>query len=93
MRVPFHLISDVFYKRGRFSKAFSKKELEFVLYKEDNLVIFKPSVMLFPPKADFILKEQSCKKDKFVALASNNLKTVLVLLAEVEEFYVQVFKV
>lgn len=88
LKVALNFILDIIYKRSRFLTLFIKKDLQFVLYKKDDLIIFEQSLILLPAKANFILKEQRCKRDTFVALGSSIFRIVLILLAKVEALYI-----
>lgn len=56
LRFFFNLTLDIIYKCNRFFKAFLKKNFKFVLYKNNNLILFNLSLILLLVKIDFFLK-------------------------------------
>lgn len=58
LRISFDLSPDANYKGGRFFKALSKKNLEFVLSRRDSTIAFNLSLVLLPAEFDFISEEQ-----------------------------------
>lgn len=89
----FNINLDDIYKYNRFSKVFLKKSFEIILYKRNNLVKFKSSIILLLIEANFILEKQSFKKEAYVASGLIRFKIVFALSIEIESLYIQVFKI
>lgn len=87
LKVFLNLTSDVVHKCNKFFKTFSEKDLKFILYEEGSPVLFDKSLILLPIEVNAIPKEQSYKKDVFVALSFSNFKMVLVLLIKIITFH------
>lgn len=95
--IPLNLRLDVDHKQDRFSKSLIKKDLEFVLSKEDSLVALNLDLVLLLAKVDSILKvdfipeKQGCKKNILMAHGIGHIKIILVLSTKVIIFHIQAF--
>lgn len=90
LRVSFNFTPNIIHKCNRFSKVYLEKGLKFVLSEGCGLTTLDPDVMLLSTKVDPISKEQSCKKEAFVAFRFSNFEIVLALLTKVVIFDMQV---
>lgn len=66
-RISLDFCPDAGHKDDRFSKALPKKSFKFVPSKRNNTIAFNLDLVLLPAKVDFILEEQSRKKDALKA--------------------------
>lgn len=86
--ISLNLYSDNHHKRGGFSKTLPKKSLKFVLSREGSSVAFNINLILLPVKIDFVIEEQSRKRDIFRPCGIGYVKIILVLLSKVVLFYI-----
>lgn len=73
--------------------VFLEKSFELVLSERYGLIIFDLGLILMPTEVNYILEEQGCKKDLFMAFSSSGFQMVFILPIEIEIFYMQVLKV
>lgn len=83
LEVALKLCPDLPDKRIRFSLAFIKKSIQFVLREEGKVIALYSSSVLLPPVYDTIFQKLCSKKYALVALESSNLEIVFIFLAEV----------
>lgn len=77
------------HKQNRFSKTLLEKNLKFILYKGDNIVIFNLDLVLLLTEVNSIQEEQDCKKNALVTYDTSCIKIILVLLIKIVSFYMQ----
>lgn len=64
-----------------------EKSLEFVLFKENNLVLFNLSFVLLLTEIKPILEKQNYKKDAFIAYDTSYIKIIFTMLIKVIILY------
>lgn len=89
MRILLDFSPDVDHKSSRFSKTLLEKDLKFVENKKNSIAVFNLSLLLLPTKVDFILVEQSYKKNMLRACATSGVKMVLALSTKVVRLYMR----
>lgn len=82
---------DASYKQYKFSKTLSKKELEFVPNRKNNIVAFNLGLMLLLPKINLIAEKKNCKMHVFISHDTSCIEMILALLTEVVTFYIYIF--
>lgn len=90
MRILFYFSLNASYKSGEFFKTLLKKDLKFVLYKRDSIVIFNLDLMLLLVKINLITEKQGCKKIVLGIYGIGCVKIVLTLLTKVIILYIRV---
>lgn len=79
---------DINHKQGEFFKNLLEKGIEFVLNKRNSINVFNLSFVLLLIEVDFILEEQSCKRDILMTCDTSYIKIIFVLLTKVIAFYI-----
>lgn len=82
---------DIINKYNKNFKVFFKNNLEFILDKKSNFIIFNLYIILLIIKVILILKKYNYKKKLFVAYNINYFKIVFILPIKVILCYIKVF--
>lgn len=83
MRISLDVYPDASQKGGRFSKTLLEKGLQFDPSRRDGTVAFNLGLVLLPTEVNFILEEQSRKKNAFRACGTSYVEMILTLSIEV----------
>lgn len=87
LRIVLNFYSNSWYKYGRFSKTLLEKNFKFASNRENNIVIFYSSFVLLLIEIDVIAKDQSYKKDMFIAYGIGHVKIIFTLPVKVLIYY------
>lgn len=88
--VYFNLIPDIVYKGGRLLQAFLEKNLKLLPTQECGSIMFDPVFMLLLAEEDPVSLKRDSKRYTLVTPGVGCLKMILVLLAKIVAFYMQV---
>lgn len=79
----FDLTSETIYKGFQITKSLMQKRFEFVLGKQNHILIIPLLFMLLLAETDVILKQKFCKKYVIEFFCSGDIKMIFILLIEV----------
>lgn len=91
LKIFYDLAIYIVYKRSKFSKSLSKKNFNFVLYKQTNFNLLNFNLLLLLTKVDSVFKKQYYKENILVICGIKYIKMIFALLTKVAIFYIQVF--
>lgn len=88
LRIPLNLSSNIDHKQNKFLKILLKKNLEFVVSRGNDTIVFNLSFVLLLAKVNLIPKEQDYKKDALVAYSTICIKIIFTVLTKVVALYI-----